>query len=67
VRDTPEVCDGLAQPLFGGLQLGWAATRLRADQPEREEQGNEALLRAVVQVTFDPASFGIAGSSDAAS
>jgi hypothetical protein len=51
----------------GGLVLGlgeqvsrrgWACDEL-AGQPERELQGDELLLGAVVQVALDPPSFGI--------
>ena len=37
----------------------------RLRQPERERQGDQPLLGAVVQVTLDPAALGVAGGEDA--
>src|SRR5262245_7644523 len=65
----------LSQFLEGGLQLGFGVAqylgrapgllwKLLFGHPEADEQSNEPLLRAVVQVAFDPVTLAVCRSQD---
>ena len=56
--------DGTAAYLAGLHETAWGRRHLRLGEPQRERQGDEALLRAVVQVSLEPPAGLVLGRDD---
>ena len=66
-REVAELGDCLLYLVLRARENARSSRRIapRRLEPERDRQGHEPLLRAIVQVALDPATFGVGGRHDA--